>query len=146
MCFYKEFFIELSGVWFKDTRYAGGNGSMGFKEIGKKIQMAREEKGMTQADLAERLGISQAALSNYELGKRRLYLGQIQTLAKVLDKNVNYFIAQEKWFETDPLDAPTDRERLLGSLAERASVLNDANLQSLGDFLDYLEWRQNKYE
>lgn len=119
---------------------------MGFKEIGKKIQMAREEKGMTQADLAERLGISQAALSNYELGKRRLYLGQIQALAKLLDKNVNYFIAQEKWFETDSLDAPTDRERLLGSLAERASVLDDANLQSLGDFLDYLEWRQNKYE
>ena len=56
---------------------------MGFKEIGKKIQSAREEKGMTQADLAEGLGISQAALSNYELGKRRLYLGQIQEVAKI---------------------------------------------------------------
>ena len=44
---------------------------MGFKEIGKKIQLAREEKGMTQADLAERLGITQAALSNYE--RRTLY-------------------------------------------------------------------------
>jgi alkylation response protein AidB-like acyl-CoA dehydrogenase len=31
---------------------------MGFKDIGKKVQAAREEKGMTQADLATRLRAS----------------------------------------------------------------------------------------
>ncbi|HOO46520.1 MAG TPA: helix-turn-helix transcriptional regulator, partial [Deltaproteobacteria bacterium] len=54
---------------------------MGFKEIGKKIQKAREEKGMTQVGLSKALGITQAALSNYELGKRRLYLHQIEQIA-----------------------------------------------------------------
>lgn len=119
---------------------------MGFKEIGKKIQSAREEKGMTQADLAEGLGISQATLSNYELGKRRLYLGQIQAVARLLGKNVNYFIAQENWFEAEPHKPRDDRELLLGLLSERAENLSDENLRKLEDFLEYLEWRQKTHD
>ena len=115
---------------------------MGFKEIGKKIQSAREEKGMTQAEIAEELGISQAALSNYGLGKRRLYLGQIQEVARLLGKNVNYFIAQEKWFEPDSHEARGEQGRILGSLLERAANLNDEHLRSLEAFLGFLEWRQ----
>lgn len=65
---------------------------MGFKEIGRKIQRAREETGLTQVDLAQSLGITQAALSNYELGKRRLYLHQIEDIARVLQKSLDYFI------------------------------------------------------
>ncbi len=119
---------------------------MGFKEIGKKIQSAREEKGMTQADLAEGLGISQAALSNYELGKRRLYLGQIQEVARLLGKSVNYFIAQEKWFEAESHGPRDERERLLGSLLDRAANLSDDHLRNLEDFLEYLEWRQKTHD
>ncbi|HSV95798.1 MAG TPA: helix-turn-helix transcriptional regulator [Spirochaetota bacterium] len=119
---------------------------MGFKEIGKKIQTAREEKGMTQATLAEGLGISQAALSNYELGKRRLYLGKIQAVAELLGKSVDYFIAQEKFFEGDERDASNGRERLLGSLYERTVRLSDGNLRELEGFLDFLEWRRKNNE
>ncbi len=38
------------------------------------------------------LGITQAALSNYELGKRRLYHHQIESIAKILGKDLEYFI------------------------------------------------------
>ncbi len=117
---------------------------MGFKEIGKKIQLAREEKGMTQADLAERLGITQAALSNYELGKRRLYLNHIQMVARVLDKNVNFFISQEDGFREEDSVAPADRERTEHAVAERIHLLNEESMQLLIDFLNYLEWRQKK--
>lgn len=39
---------------------------MNYKEIGYRIQIAREEAGFNQKELAEILGISQASLSNYE--------------------------------------------------------------------------------
>jgi len=41
-----------------------------YEQIGKKIQTAREEAGMSQEELARKIGCTQASLSNYELGKR----------------------------------------------------------------------------
>jgi transcriptional regulator with XRE-family HTH domain len=59
--------------------------------IGTRIQQAREELGITQHDLAARLGCTQAALSNYELGKRRLYLANLEKIASVLGRPLSYF-------------------------------------------------------
>ena len=62
-----------------------------YRDIGKKIQKAREEAGLSQEELASRLGYTQAALSNYELGKRRLYLANIEQIARELNKPLSYF-------------------------------------------------------
>ena len=56
-----------------------------------RIQQAREELGITQQELATRLGCTQAALSNYELGKRRLYLNNLERIASALGKPLSYF-------------------------------------------------------
>jgi transcriptional regulator with XRE-family HTH domain len=56
-----------------------------------RIQQAREELGITQQELAARLGYTQAALSNYELGKRRLYLANLERIANALGKPLSYF-------------------------------------------------------
>jgi len=57
-----------------------------------RIQQAREELGITQQELATRLGCTQAALSNYELGKRRLYLVNLERIASALGKPLSYFM------------------------------------------------------
>jgi transcriptional regulator with XRE-family HTH domain len=59
--------------------------------IGPRIQQAREERGITQQELAARLGCTQAALSNYERGKRRLYLANLELIASALEKPLSYF-------------------------------------------------------
>ncbi|MDH4291388.1 MAG: helix-turn-helix transcriptional regulator [Dehalococcoidia bacterium] len=59
--------------------------------IGMRIQQAREELGITQQELAAKLGCTQAALSNYELGKRRLYLANLERIASALGKSLSYF-------------------------------------------------------
>jgi transcriptional regulator with XRE-family HTH domain len=59
--------------------------------LGARIQQAREELGITQQELAAKLGCTQAALSNYELGKRRLYLANLEKIASVLRKPLSYF-------------------------------------------------------
>ena len=64
---------------------------MGSPGIGPRIQEAREELGITQQELAARLGCTQAALSNYELGKRRLYLANLEKIAAALGKPLSYF-------------------------------------------------------
>jgi transcriptional regulator with XRE-family HTH domain len=64
--------------------------------IGTRIQQAREELGITQQELAARLGCTQAALSNYELGKRRLYLANLEKIAGALGKPLSYFTEQSR--------------------------------------------------
>jgi transcriptional regulator with XRE-family HTH domain len=117
-----------------------GGRPMGFKEIGRQIQMAREEKGMTQVDLAQALGITQAALSNYELGKRRLYLHQIEGIARVLGKRLDFFISEEA--SSSPGSKGSARISTPG-IVDRIADLEEGELRSLGEFLDYLEWRRS---
>jgi len=113
---------------------------MGFKEIGKKIQKAREEKGMTQVGLSKALGITQAALSNYELGKRRLYLHQIEQIAQMLEKSLDYFIMEQ-------LSSPSKNNDRTGhtreDLLSRIPQLSDEELSELVQYLDFLEWRRD---
>lgn len=113
---------------------------MAFKEIGKKIQMAREEKGITQLELAKILGITQAALSNYELGKRRVYFHQIEIIAKYLDKPIPYFLDDESILEDDEIIINED---MVDSLISKIKQLNRQEYFELNQFIDYLLWRKD---
>ena len=52
------------------------------KLLQKQLRDARKEKGLTQVNLAERLGIAQDLVSKYETGERRL---DVIELLDVLD-------------------------------------------------------------
>ena len=65
---------------------------MVYRKIGIKIQEARQELGLTQQELASRLNCTQAALSNYELGKRRIDFGLLEQIVDILDKPLSYFL------------------------------------------------------
>ena len=113
---------------------------MGFKEIGRKIQQAREERGLTQVELAQTLGITQAAQSNYELGKRRLYLHQIEEIARLLNKDLEYFIGSND--EVVPercLDVSSLQDQIISCI----KVMNENDLRALSLYLDFLTWRKN---
>jgi transcriptional regulator with XRE-family HTH domain len=66
-----------------------------YSSIGMRIQQARQELGITQRELAAKLGCTQAALSNYELGKRRLYFANLGQIASALGKPLSYFTEPE---------------------------------------------------
>jgi len=110
---------------------------MGYKEIGYQIQMAREEIGLNQKDLADRLGLSQSTLSNYEKGKRRIYLAQLQRIAQELGKPTDYFLQPiEKPLSSSGFELTDEMEDLINILNELAS-LSKENRKSA---LDYIRW------
>jgi len=112
---------------------------MAFKEIGKKIQIAREDKGITQIELSKMLGITQAALSNYELGKRRLYLQQIEEIARYLEKPVSYFLDEEPFINTDIEIS----DNTIDHITNKIHYLKNHEIAQLNQFIDYLLWRRN---
>ncbi len=65
-------------------------------KIGKFIASCRKEQGMTQANLAEKLGISDRAVSKWETGKSMPDSGIMLELCEFLKINVNELLSGER--------------------------------------------------
>jgi len=65
-------------------------------KIGKFIASCRKEHGMTQAVLAEKLGISDRAISKWETGKSMPDSGIMLDLCELLKINVNELLSGER--------------------------------------------------
>lgn len=65
-------------------------------KIGKFIASCRKEQGMTQANLAEKLGISDRAVSKWETGNAMPDSGIMQDLCELLKINVNELLSGER--------------------------------------------------
>ncbi|MDR0591150.1 MAG: UDP-N-acetylglucosamine 1-carboxyvinyltransferase [Candidatus Nomurabacteria bacterium] len=57
-------------------------------EIGDLIQEIRQDRGLTQAELAKKLGTSQSAINRIEKGKQNISLDMIAKLSDVLDSTI----------------------------------------------------------
>lgn len=69
------------------------NIELDFKKIGMRIQKLRNERKMTQAELAEMIDTNQKHLSRIEGGYHRCTLDAIVAIAKALDVSVDHLIA-----------------------------------------------------
>lgn len=106
------------------------------QKVGRMIKLARFQQGMTQADLAEKLGLSVASVSEYERGNRpRFTRGTAMALEEALgitDRRLLIALG----FEPEP-PAATGRHTLsyggeeLGPLAER-------------QVLEYIDWVRSR--
>lgn len=59
---------------------------------GSKLRAIRSLRGITQAELASRAGISQTAIAEYEKDKRELRSGTVRKLCEALGVKVTYSI------------------------------------------------------
>ncbi len=62
------------------------------ENIGKLIKIAREERGLNQSQLAEKLSRSQATISDIENGKIEIGILTLVQIATVFRKPISYFI------------------------------------------------------
>ncbi len=65
-------------------------------EIGKRLGLLRNERGLTQVQLAEKLGMSQPLLSRYERGELRLHGALVAELAKALEVTTDELLGVKK--------------------------------------------------
>lgn len=69
------------------------------------IRLAREEKGLTQENLAELLDVSTTHVRHLESGHRRPSIEKLLLLCKILDFSFDRVVKQEVW----PVSSSTDR-------------------------------------
>lgn len=65
-------------------------------KIGRFIADLRKEKGMTQKELADAIGVSDKAVSKWECGKGMPELSMLMPLCELLQINVNELLSGEK--------------------------------------------------
>lgn len=61
------------------------------RDIGNKLKTLRKGRGLTQFELADKLDLSRATISNYEVGRRSPHLSELQRFAEFYGVSLDYF-------------------------------------------------------
>ena len=64
-------------------------------EIGRLVRAQRQQKGLSQSDLAERIGVTFQQVQKYENGTNRISIGRLARIAEALDVPPTFFFARE---------------------------------------------------
>ena len=64
-----------------------------FKVLGRKVKLLRLEKGITQTDMAEAIGLSQTNLSNMESGRTAITIQNLFKMREVLGCKMRDFFS-----------------------------------------------------
>ncbi|GFE86731.1 helix-turn-helix transcriptional regulator [Steroidobacter agaridevorans] len=67
-----------------------------FKALGAHVTVLRKSRGMTQAELARAIGVSQQAVFAYELGDRRISVLVLAKLARIFSTPVGDLVGLSK--------------------------------------------------
>ncbi|PSR36835.1 MAG: hypothetical protein C7B44_06900 [Sulfobacillus thermosulfidooxidans] len=70
--------------------------------LGQRLRAVRKQRGYTQAELADKVGVSQFTLSHYENGTRNPPIDVLTQLADALGTSADYLLGRE---ETDEFTA-----------------------------------------
>lgn len=96
------------------------------KTIGKRLRELRENRGKTQAEIAEKLNIKQAVVSAYELGTIRMHGALIAAFAKILNASADDILGLSK-----PKGTGVVRDRRLLRLVQEIDGLPRREKQAL---------------
>lgn len=61
-------------------------------DIGVRIKALRHDKGLSQDDLAQRVGVSRSAVAQWETGRTGQVTGNLSRIAGALDASVEYLV------------------------------------------------------
>ena len=105
-----------------------------YNEFGKRIKELRNKNNLTQLDLSNILGISQATMAQYEAGARRIPLGLIQALSDYFNLSFDELIGyRTKKSQNDYIN---NDNKILGSNIKNLRNNKKISLEELSTELD----------
>ena len=102
---------------------------MNTNKVGEQIAHLRKEKGLTQSELGERIGVSFQAVSKWERGETLPDTSILPDLARVLETTVDYILlGGEKILEYKGKFSVSDMKRGLIAIKNSGEFLGKDNL------------------
>jgi len=81
--------------------------------IGTRIKQKREEAGLSQRELGERLGISSGAVGQWEIGRTPPTMENLDALCGVLDVSRDWLMTGEKTPERETVQTQEEKDALI---------------------------------
>ena len=91
---------DITLMTWADAMPADRDEKQFFKDLGARIAELRKDQNITQVQLAEALGVSQQTVNAYEVGRRRMPVSSVPTLARLFGVSVEELLGE-------PLSAAT---------------------------------------
>lgn len=92
-------------------------------EVGSRIRELRTEHGDNQVALAEKIGVSQCTISQWEYGYYLPTIAHILALCKLYNSTPNYILLGEPKIERKPFGALIDGDELLHIVYDGENVV-----------------------
>ena len=110
---------------------------MAFKD---RLKQARQNKGMTQEQLAHEIGIAKSTVAGYEVGNREPTMNKILEIMQVLDTDAN-FLWQDEMEDIknspDPVETVSEEEELQSLIVDLTELFRKHGyLEDNGDISD----------
>lgn len=103
------------------------------------LKKIRNKKGLTQAEVAAKLGITYQAYAHYETGRRQPDPEMLLKMANLFGVSTDYLLGRD---ETPTLTIPKTLTDTQIAFAEGLKDLDDEELQQIADFVDFLKNRK----
>ena len=103
------------------------------------LKKIRNKKGLTQAEVAAKLGITYQAYAHYETGRRQPDPEMLLKMANLFGVSTDYLLGRD---ETPTLNIPKTLTDTQIAFAEGLKDLDDEELQQIADFVDFLKNRK----
>ncbi|MCA1868494.1 helix-turn-helix transcriptional regulator [Agrobacterium genomosp. 3] len=95
--------------------------------VGEKIRLRRRALGLSQTNLAQKLGISFQQFQKHEKGKNRIGASRLSLIAQALDVSVGFFFDEAEPERADAISSFSATSDLTGFvLSPEGQVLNKA--------------------
>jgi transcriptional regulator with XRE-family HTH domain len=100
------------------------------RQVGARIRERRIMMGLTQQQMAERVGVTYQQAHKYEKGFNRVSAGRLYAFAQALDVEINFFF---EGMETGQTVEPAPHQRLMLELARSfTSIRSRQHQEALG--------------
>jgi transcriptional regulator with XRE-family HTH domain len=94
--------------------------------IGAAIRAARFSRGLTQGDLAARIGVTRAAIASYETGRRKILAETLLRIAHLCDQPLSFFDPDASSAATQPPPAmPSPQQSAIQAVVQALELRLD---------------------
>jgi transcriptional regulator with XRE-family HTH domain len=119
--------LEFAQMAADVNKQTGGRQMLDMKQAGKRIKNARTKKNMTQLELADRVGVSYQAVSNWERGVSMPDIAKLPDIARVLGLSISELLEEE--------NHPAAAAAINKALDDPEAVLSPAELAEIAPIL-----------
>lgn len=99
------------------------------REVGERVKLVRVSAGLTQTELAEKLGTSSKTVSAIEVGRVEPSVSQLQSIAAVLEEPVGFFVGESESAVESKI------EHVTKELEQIRKLMEDRKPKSIEDLL-----------